>query len=82
MVDANAKNSQFDLYPEFLFCFTPCRLGNSLAWLHSAARYNPVASAIPLALDEGKATSTNYQYSSALNLHISIMGSLRFALCD
>ena len=50
MVDANAEGTQFDRYPKFFFCFTQRRISDSLARLHTAAGYDPVASTLPQAL--------------------------------
>ena len=53
MVDANSEGSQVHRYAKLFFCFTERGFVDCFARLHSATRYDPVASTVPLPLYEG-----------------------------
>jgi hypothetical protein len=75
MVDTNAEGSQFNRYPKFLLCFTLRRIGGCLARLYSTPGYDPVPSTLPLSLDEGDTSPSDYQYAGPLNRHASNNGA-------
>jgi hypothetical protein len=70
VIESDPKTSYFHRYSEFLLGFTKRSIDDSLASLHSAARYGPKMSSLPMPFDEREFSLTNDQHAGSLNLHV------------